>query len=447
MKKKSIYILFLLLVIMVMGFFSVNSKVNEIISAEEVYNELRYEVINNEVKILGYTGTPNEINIPATILNYNVVSIENGAFSNCKTLEKLTMPNSIMSIGNEVFSGCTKLNTINISSSVKVLSYGLFDGCTQLSKINIPSSVNELKSRVFYNCSSLNNIKIPSSVICIRDLVFFGTKEYTNQSNGIVYIDSWAVGYKGEIRNLDIKNGIRGIADNSFWALEGVTSAYIPNSVRVIGKSAFEECYDLEFVNIPNSVGYIGENAFLYTAIYDNKPLGVVSINNWVVGYKRKNPNETVINVPTNIIGISAGTFKSSNSLVEINLPSSLIYMCENAFTNCTSLNKVIFNNSVTRIDKDSFAGCSNLTIYAINQSSAKFYAEENLISFVQMEGVVKKGDVDGNGLVSTLDLVYLQNKILGISNNDNMHFDVNLDGTINVIDIMTLMYIVMGII
>ena len=70
------------------------------------------EVVCNE----NYTGN---IVIPAQILydgvNYNVTTIEDGAFMNTK-IASLNLPNSIISIGNRAFSGCQSLTSIIIQA-------------------------------------------------------------------------------------------------------------------------------------------------------------------------------------------------------------------------------------------------------------------------------------------------------------------------------------------
>ena len=70
------------------------------------------EVACNE----NYTGN---IVIPAQILydgvNYNVTTIEDGAFMNTK-IASLNLPNSIISIGNRAFSGCQSLTSIIIQA-------------------------------------------------------------------------------------------------------------------------------------------------------------------------------------------------------------------------------------------------------------------------------------------------------------------------------------------
>ena len=85
------------------------------------------EVTSNPDK---YSGT---IIIPESIkydgVDYSVTSIGNSAFSNCKGLTSITIPNSVTSIGSYVFSSCTSLSSITIPNSVTFIDRNSFQEC------------------------------------------------------------------------------------------------------------------------------------------------------------------------------------------------------------------------------------------------------------------------------------------------------------------------------
>ena len=55
-----------------------------------------------------------------------------GAFSDCYSLQSVTIPNSVKSIGDEAFSGCGSLQSITIPNSVTNIGDYAFSGCTHL---------------------------------------------------------------------------------------------------------------------------------------------------------------------------------------------------------------------------------------------------------------------------------------------------------------------------
>lgn len=111
------------------------------------------EVACNE----NYTGN---IVIPAQILydgvNYNVTTIEDGAFMNTK-IASLNLPNSITSIGDYVFAGCSSLTSITIQAEN-------------------PPAVDE---HTFENVSRSISIKVPCGSIA-KYKAADGWNEFTN---------------------------------------------------------------------------------------------------------------------------------------------------------------------------------------------------------------------------------------------------------------------------
>ena len=117
---------------------------------------------------------------------------------------------------------------------------------------------------IFYDCSGLTSIIIPNSVTNIGNDAFIFTGWYNNQPDGLLYLDNWLLGYKGDMpeRELAIKEGTRGIGYMAFHGCNGLTSVTIPNSIRSIVDHAFKNCSGLTSVTIPNSVTSIGSVAF-----------------------------------------------------------------------------------------------------------------------------------------------------------------------------------------
>ena len=136
----------------------------------------------------------------------------NGAFSNCKSLESISLPISIKEIGEGAFWRCTALKNINLEElknltvikggsytwSANVTSYsycGAFTECTSLENVILPESVTKLESGIFAKCN--NNLKIYFTSIrpCEIGYYTFGRLQYwqNTQTWFSVYVPEEAV--------------------------------------------------------------------------------------------------------------------------------------------------------------------------------------------------------------------------------------------------------------
>ena len=145
----------------------------------------------------------------------------NEAFSECRSLISINIPDSVTTIGDSAFSCCYHLKCINIPDSVTTIGDRAFSEC-KLASINIPNSATTIGigDRSFYMCKSLTSINIPNSVTTIGDSAFFKCHTLTNIS--------------------------------------------IPNSVTAFGNRAFSECQSLTCINIPDSVIKMDGNPFCF---------------------------------------------------------------------------------------------------------------------------------------------------------------------------------------
>jgi len=194
----------------------------------------------------------------------SVTSIGNYAFYYCSGLTSVTIPKSVTSIGESAFYGCRGLTSVTIPNSVKSISNGAFYCCSGLTSVTIGNSVTSIGGSAFRSCSGLTSVTIPNSVTSIGSYAFSGTGWYNNQANGLLYLDNWLLGYKGDkpVGELKIAEGTKGIAGSAFSDCSGLTSVTIPNSVTSFGNLAFSGCSGLTSVTIPNSVTSIGFGAF-----------------------------------------------------------------------------------------------------------------------------------------------------------------------------------------
>ena len=100
-----------------------------------------------------YTG---DVVIPASItvegVDYNVTSIENRAFYECRELTSISIPNSVTTIEPSTFYKCSSLTSVSIPNSVTSILDNAFSDCGSLNSVSIPNSVKTIGSQTFLRC-------------------------------------------------------------------------------------------------------------------------------------------------------------------------------------------------------------------------------------------------------------------------------------------------------
>ena len=312
--------------------------------------------------------------------------IADSAFSGCSGLTSVTIPSSVMSIGDSAFSHCSGLMSVDIPQNVTSVEPYTFYGCSGLTSVKIPANVMSIGEFAFYDCSGLRSVTIPISVKSIGGSVFSGTRLLSDRADGLVVIDDCLVGYKGICSgSVEIPNGVRLIADRSFYYCSKMTSVTIPSSVTSIGENAFRgcggltsvaipafvtslfktfpdayagindvvvddgvtsigsslfsRCRELSSVTIPLSVTTIERDAFSKTKLLNNHPNGFVIIDDCLVGYKGA-CTET-IEIPNGTRLIADYALCDCNGLIEVTIPPSLVGVGESAFAGCKKLSRI----------------------------------------------------------------------------------------------------------
>ncbi len=318
-------------------------------------------VIPNSVTTIGNSafsvcsGFSGELVIPNS-----VISIGYSAFSNCSGFSgDLIIPNSVTNIGSSAFLYCTGFTgVLQIGSSMTSIESETFSSCSGFSSIIIPDSITEIGSFAFYGCSSLSSFNIPNSVEAIKWEVFNNTGWYNNQPDGVLYLDGWCLGFKGdpsEFESIIIQEGTLHISDAAFTNCRGLTSVVLPNSLVYISEMAFEGCEHLSSVVFGNSLTSIGNNAFSMCS-------GLHSLE-----------------LPNSLLRIENGAFWQSG-LHSIVIPDAVTYVGENAFELCY-MHTITIGSSVTEIGNNAFASCEGLRNVFSYASTPPTFGEDVFIN------------------------------------------------------------------
>lgn len=80
------------------------------------------------------------------------------AFSRCKYISEINLPESVRFICDSAFSGCDALESMSIPEGVEEITSALFCGCGNLKRVYIPASVKSIGFAAFEKCSELREI-------------------------------------------------------------------------------------------------------------------------------------------------------------------------------------------------------------------------------------------------------------------------------------------------
>ena len=261
-----------------------------------------------------------------------------GAFSNTIQLSEANL-NSITIIPKECFSN-SGIQKVNFNKSLIEIGEGAFSGCKQLLSLELPEGLLYIRASGL-DGAGIIDINIPSSIIGVGRYALNIPWLYNQPTEeGIWYCNRIAyVCNEKEIGDvITIKEGIKTIAAGFCNYNKNIKKVILPSTIEEIGiieeknrgnwsqaEGAFMQCDNLEEINLPEGVKVIGDGAFATC-----KKLNIPGF-------------------PSTLTAIGGGAFNGCSSLTStIVIGENFNYMGGFAFTGCTSVYELKFNSSIT---------------------------------------------------------------------------------------------------
>ena len=370
----------------------------------------------DSISLRQYTGTDTEIVLPEWLTELgphafaycrslkritipdSVTAIGEAAFEDCTALTEVALPKGLTNLGMRAFKGCRSLSSITIPDSVTAIGEAAFEDCTALTEVALPKGLTNLGMRAFKGCRSLSSITIPDSVAAIGKAAFEGCTALTEVvlPQGLTTLGEGAFGCCSALNSIDLPDQLEKIPNYTFSCCYGLQSVRFPAALTEIGEAAFKRCKalrsvvlpdglktlesfafqycsQLEEVALPGTLTYVGFDVF--DAIYEQIPAiqrcggysylvraDGAAVILWYDG------NDEELYVPEALDGhpvviIGGGAFRSAKGKEErefrkVVLPDSVISIGQAAFSTCNRMAELSLPKKLRCIGRNAFVNC-----------------------------------------------------------------------------------------
>ena len=265
--------------------------------------------------------------------------VSEGAFSQCRYIEKVTFNGDVYDFGKSAFSLCYALKEVNCKNASTTLSIGqqCFYGCSELLSFDIPNGTQTIKTDAFYNCHKLAKVYIPDSVTSIESYILRnceGLKEirlpYVGTSlaspNTFVNMIGSLASSLTNLEKVDIGNLPTSIPECAFKSLTGIKQVKLGTNVTTIEREAFCGCTSLENITMPDTLTTIGQRAFAACHLLELETL------------------------PSSLTTLDSDAFSGADSLIDITIPEGVEVIGGGAFYECENLTSVTLPSTITEV-------------------------------------------------------------------------------------------------
>ena len=216
-----------------------------------LYNGIQYIVLSESehtVETRGPRSLSGHVDIPSTVVyngeTYTVTGIGLFSFSS-SGITSMTLPPTIDHIGSTAF-GNSKLEEINLPSSLRHIYMFAFSGCKNLKSIVLPEGLLTLGDMAFMYDSSIEKINLPSTLTSLGGSCFTGTSIRSLTIPGSVKVlGNDKIIESNSLKLVIVEEGVTSIGRHVFNFCQDA-DIYLPSTLSYLGEEAIS-CHNVYF--------------------------------------------------------------------------------------------------------------------------------------------------------------------------------------------------------
>lgn len=329
---------------------------------------------DGKITLTKYVGNETVPYVPNVIGKTTVTRIATEAFSCCRSIEEVYIPEGIVAIGKSAFSFCSKLKSVVLPESLIVVGDDSFLDCVSLeqkpdiSKVSLKNC--DTNAEIEYDYCNLDVLKNEWDYCIYSRSNECAIKKY--KGNGYeIKVPERIFGVPVTEIGMDcFSTGLTSTSCGSGAQQKhnkSIVSITLPDTVKKILSRAFSGCKSLKSINIPQECD-IGSGVFLGCEKLASKDKLII-FNDIVYQCTDKSSCYSVYHI--------------NQERFDVVIPQGVKKIADGAFSNCKYVDSVTVPDSVTDIEKYSFSNCSDqLMIKCRAGSYAETFAKENGLKY-----------------------------------------------------------------
>jgi hypothetical protein len=288
------------------------------------------------VTLTRYTGSQQNVTIPAAYGGKRVTVIGNRAFFQNRTMQRVTVPEGVVSIGTMAFAQ-SAVADVRLPVGLQTLGDNVFNGARNIEAIDLPEGLTDISQYALTGCDGLRAIHLPSTLENVPPALF----------EQLTYLRKITVATANRVF-ADWDGVLVQTTTMTLWRVPQnlrVTKYAVPEGILAIGECAFHQCIRFTAVTLPASVKSVGYGAFIHCS-----KLAGIKVN---TGNKSLGSLQGVLYEKATA---TLHTYPAGKNATRYTVPKKLKAIGNHAFNGCT-FQSLVVPASVTYIAKDAFTG------------------------------------------------------------------------------------------